>query len=212
MALARAVVTQPAILLLDEPLGALDEKLRQDMQIELMELQRSLGITFVYITHSQEEALTMSDRVVLMSYGQIVQSGGPLDLFNRPETRFAAEFMGYENILPARLIGREGNTGIAEFSGGARTKGVVTLAGLKAGDAVCVAVRAERIAPVPEGTADALKAEVTNRVYRGKYIDISLATKAGPLRLRRWHGSHVESEEIQQVGWSTNDAVIFAAE
>ncbi len=212
VALARAVVTQPAILLLDEPLGALDEKLRQDMQIELVELQRSLGMTFVYITHSQEEALTMSDRVVLMSHGRIVQSGGPLDLFDRPESRFAAEFMGYENILPARLVSREGTTGIVEFPGGARTRGVVTVAGLQPGDAVCVALRAERIAPAAEGAADALKAEVANRVYRGKYIDIALATEAGPLRLRSWHGSHVESEDIRRIGWNTNDAVIFAAE
>ena len=99
VALARALVTRPAILLLDEPLGALDEKLRLDMQTELVEIQRSLGMTFVYITHSQEEALTMSDRVVLMRRGRIEQSGAPVDLFDRPVSRFAAEFMGFENLL-----------------------------------------------------------------------------------------------------------------
>ncbi|MEI2685139.1 MAG: ABC transporter ATP-binding protein [Cypionkella sp.] len=137
VALARAVVTQPAILLLDEPLGALDERLRQDMQIELMELQRSLGMTFIYITHSQEEALTMSDRVVLMRHGKIVQNGGPLDLFDRPNSRFAAEFMGYENILQARLIGREGDLGVVEFPGGLRMKGLVTAPALETGAPVC---------------------------------------------------------------------------
>lgn len=216
VALARAVVTQPAILLLDEPLGALDEKLRQDMQIELKELQRSLGMTFVYITHSQEEALTMSDRVVLMRHGQIVQSGGPLDLFDRPVNRFAAEFMGYENILPARLVGHEGALGVVEFSGGARTKGVVSVPGLQSGAAVCVALRAERIVPAGHEDTTAsnttLPATVMNKFYRGKYIDITLSTDAGQLRLRSWHGSHAESEDIQRIGWNTNDAVIFAAE
>ena len=113
VALARALVTRPAVLLLDEPLGALDEKLRMEMQSELVDIQRSLGVTFVYITHSQEEALTMSDRVILMRAGRIEQSGTPVELFDQPVSRFAAEFMGFENLLPcivreARADGRHG--------------------------------------------------------------------------------------------------------
>ena len=135
MALARALVTRPAILLLDEPLGALDEKLRIDMQAELVEIQRTLGMTFVYITHSQEEALTMSDRVVLMRSGRIEQSGAPVDLFDRPVSRFAAEFMGFENLLPGivreahadgRLVVAIGDVLIHGFSphaGGAAERG-----------------------------------------------------------------------------------------
>lgn len=211
VALARAVVTQPAVLLLDEPLGALDERLRQDMQIELMELQRSLGMTFVYITHSQEEALTMSDRVILMSHGQIVQSGSPLDLFDRPESRFAAGFMGYENILEARLVGHEGTIGTVEFPGGLRIRGVITSPGLKMGDTVVIALRAERIAPVSANAPESVEAQVASRIYRGKYTDVTVTTRAGPLRLRSWHGVASETEEIQRVGWNTTDAVIFAA-
>ena len=94
VALARALVTEPAILLLDEPLGALDEKLRVDMQVELLDLHEKLGLTFIYVTHSQEEALTMSDRIILMRRGRIVQEGPPTDLFDRPATRFVADFMG----------------------------------------------------------------------------------------------------------------------
>ena len=105
VALARALVTQPAVLLLDEPLGALDEKLRLEMQSELVDIQRSLGVTFVYITHSQEEALTMSDRVILMRTGRVEQSGTPIELFDRPVSRFAAEFMGFENLLPCVVRG-----------------------------------------------------------------------------------------------------------
>ncbi|MFE3839298.1 ABC transporter ATP-binding protein [Pseudogemmobacter sonorensis] len=212
VALARAVVTQPSVLLLDEPLGALDERLRQDMQIELMELQRSLGITFVYITHSQEEALTMSDRVVLMSQGKIVQSGGPLDLFDRPASRFAAGFMGYENILEGELIGREGDAGIVEFPGGVRIRGTLTSAGLAPGAKVALAIRAERIATAPTGAQEGLGARLISRVYRGKYTDVTVSTGAGALRLRIWHGAADETEEIQRVGWNTRDAVIFAAE
>lgn len=211
VALARAVVTQPSILLLDEPLGALDERLRQDMQIELMELQRNLGMTFVYITHSQEEALTMSDRVVLMSQGRIVQSGSPLELFDRPESRFAAAFMGYENVLDARLVDCTGTIGTVEFPGGQRLRGVVTAANLNAGDPVAIAIRAERISPAPENAQETINASVTSRIYRGKYTDIGLATRAGPLRLRSWHGVTGENEDIHEVGWKTSDAVIFAA-
>lgn len=212
VALARAVVTQPSILLLDEPLGALDERLRQDMQLELMQLQRSLGMTFVYITHSQEEALTMSDRVVLMSHGQIVQSGGPLDLFDRPNSRFSAGFMGYENILHARLIAVEDTTGLVEFAGGLRLQGVVTAPGLVPGAQVSLAIRAERISARPADSLGDIEASITSRVYRGKYTDISLTTPAGPLRMRSWHGAQEEAQEILRIGWNTNDAVIFAAD
>lgn len=212
VALARAVVTRPSVLLLDEPLGALDERLRQDMQLELVEMQRSLGMTFVYITHSQEEALTMSDRVVLMSQGRIVQSGGPLDLFDRPESRFAASFMGYENILEGELVGREGATGIVAFPGGVNIRGQITSAGLAPGAKVVLAVRAERIVTTPDESQESLAARLTSRVYRGKYTDVTVSTGAGPLRLRSWHGATGESEEIQRIGWRTGDAVIFAAE
>ncbi|MCB6179943.1 ABC transporter ATP-binding protein [Rhodobacter sp. Har01] len=212
VALARAVVTQPSILLLDEPLGALDERLREDMQIELVELQRTLGMTFIYITHSQEEALTMSDRVVLMSHGRIVQSGGPLDLFDRPNSRFAAGFMGYENILQARLIGREGDLGLVEFPGGLRLQGLITAPALDTGTPVHLAIRAERISALAPDAPEGIAARITSRVYRGKYTDISLDTPAGPLRMRSWHGAQDESREIRRIGWSTNDAVIFAVD
>lgn len=207
VALARAVVTRPSILLLDEPLGALDEKLRQDMQVELMELQRSLGMTFIYITHSQEEALTMSDRVVLMSHGKVVQSGQPLDLFDRPTSRFAAEFMGFENILPATFVGREGELGVVELNGGARVRGQVTGDAPAAGAAVCIAIRAERIWQGLEDPENELPATQKGKTYRGKYTDITAETAAGPIRLRRWDGAP-EVDAVRSVGWRSRDAVI----
>jgi len=99
VALARAVVNEPEVLLLDEPLGALDLKLRQEMQIELKQIQKEVGITFVYVTHDQEEALTMSDRMAVMTSGQIEQIGSPVEVYERPATEFVAGFIGISNVL-----------------------------------------------------------------------------------------------------------------
>jgi putative spermidine/putrescine transport system ATP-binding protein len=99
VALARAVVNEPEVLLLDEPLGALDLKLRQEMQIELKQIQKEVGITFIYVTHDQEEALTMSDRVAVLSNGRIQQIGSPMEVYEQPATEFVAGFIGISNVL-----------------------------------------------------------------------------------------------------------------
>ena len=99
MALARALVKRPAVLLLDEPLGALDLKLRKEMQLELKALQEQVGITFIYVTHDQEEALTMSDRIAVMSKGKVLQIGTPVEIYERPNCRFVADFIGETNFL-----------------------------------------------------------------------------------------------------------------
>ncbi|NLJ96423.1 MAG: ABC transporter ATP-binding protein [Clostridiales bacterium] len=104
IAIARAIVNEPKVLLLDEPLGALDLKLRQDMQYELIRLKNELGITFIYVTHDQEEALTMSDTVVVMNQGYIQQIGSPEDIYNEPQNAFVADFIGESNILPSIMI------------------------------------------------------------------------------------------------------------
>lgn len=104
IAIARAIVNEPKVLLLDEPLGALDLKLRQDMQYELIRLKNELGITFIYVTHDQEEALTMSDTIVVMNQGYIQQIGTPEDIYNEPENAFVADFIGDSNILPAIMV------------------------------------------------------------------------------------------------------------
>jgi len=105
VAIARAIVNKPKILLLDEPLAALDLKLRQNMQYELKEMQRKLGITFIFVTHDQEEALTMSDTVVVMNKGEIQQIGTPQDIYNEPKNRFVASFIGESNIIRGRYLG-----------------------------------------------------------------------------------------------------------
>ncbi len=105
MALARALVNLPKVLLLDEPLGALDLKLRKGLQIELKRIQREVGITFVYVTHDQEEALTMSDRIAVMNRGRVEQVGVPEDVYERPATTFVAGFIGVSNLMPATVVG-----------------------------------------------------------------------------------------------------------
>jgi len=113
VALARAIVVQPKVLLLDEPLGALDLKLREQMQVELKELQRNLGITFVFVTHDQEEALTLSDRVAVFNAGKVVQLGTPREIYDRPLSSYVAQFVGTSNVfgpeVSPRLLGREGS-------------------------------------------------------------------------------------------------------
>ena len=103
VALARAIVNEPRLLLLDEPLAALDRKLRKEMQIELQDLQRQLGITFVLVTHDQEEALSLSDRICVMRGGRIVQTGSPQALYDRPDSRYVADFVGSSNFLEGRV-------------------------------------------------------------------------------------------------------------
>ena len=105
VALARALVNKPRVLLLDEPLGALDLKLRKQMQLELKAIQNDVGITFVHVTHDQEEAMTMADRIAIMNAGKIEQLGAPTDLYERPQTAFVAGFLGISNLLPGTVIG-----------------------------------------------------------------------------------------------------------
>ena len=113
VALARATVVEPKVLLLDEPLGALDLKLREQMQVELKEIQRDLGITFIFVTHDQEEALTLSDRIAVFNDGRIEQLGTPSELYERPASRFVADFVGTSNLFDADrsrdILGREGH-------------------------------------------------------------------------------------------------------
>lgn len=104
IAIARALVNEPKVLLLDEPLGALDLKLRKEMQLELKNMQKELGITFVYVTHDQEEALTMSDKIIIMNHGEIQQIGSPTDIYNEPENRFVADFIGESNIYDGIMV------------------------------------------------------------------------------------------------------------
>ena len=146
VALARALVKQPAVLLLDEPLGALDLKLRKNMQYELKALQRDVGITFIYVTHDQEEAITMADRIAVMNEGKMLQVGSPQEIYERPGTRFVADFIGETNFIPATLLDRAAaGLGRVRLPTGTVISAVLS-AGLGAtSGAVTLALRPERI-------------------------------------------------------------------
>ncbi|MGA8261785.1 MAG: ABC transporter ATP-binding protein [Arenicellales bacterium] len=212
IALARAIVTEPAILLLDEPLGALDEKLRQDMQVELHTLQRELGTTFIHVTHSQEEALTMSDRVVLLNRGHIEQLGTPQELFEQPQTRFVADFMGVENIIDGRVGAVEND--LAGFNVGDRVlHGRLTPGtSIKWGDDAFMAVRAEKVRLYfnnddVDARLNTIPCTFKLEVYKGKYFDVVLDTGVGEVTGRIWDASQVGSAPAV-IGWAPEDCLI----
>jgi spermidine/putrescine transport system ATP-binding protein len=177
VALARALVNHPSVLLLDEPLGALDLKLRKEMQLELKALQQEVGITFVYVTHDQEEALTMSDVIVVMRDGLIQQMGDPTELYERPVNKFVANFIGMSNPLPGRVVAFDAaaRTAQVETDKGIRLSGSVTEpeATLSAGDRVTVAIRPEHLLVEPAGE-DSPPAPgwtaIPGRVHQGTYL------------------------------------------
>ncbi|HYS49103.1 MAG TPA: ABC transporter ATP-binding protein [Xanthobacteraceae bacterium] len=170
VALARAIVFEPAVLLLDEPLAALDRNLRQEMQAELRQLQRRLGLTTIFVTHDQEEALTMADVVAVMNEGRIEQLGSPREVYERPRTRFVAGFLGANNFLTARVVGSIGGLLRVEAFGA-----VLRVAGRprKDGETVTLALRPERIRLAPPG-AGRFTARVTDIVFRGPDTHVRL--------------------------------------
>lgn len=145
VALARALVNRPSVLLLDEPLGALDLKLRRAMQFELKQLQQQVGITFIYVTHDQEEALTMADRIAVMNEGEVLQVGAADEIYERPSDRFVADFIGETNFLDGVLEGKEGSTGFLKMSDGTTLRGVLRDPDVTLGAPATLAVRPEKI-------------------------------------------------------------------
>jgi spermidine/putrescine transport system ATP-binding protein len=157
VALARALVCEPTVLLLDEPLGALDLKLRRQLQVELKRVQVEVGITFVYVTHDQEEALALSDRIAVLNGGRIEQVGTPEELYDRPATRFVADFIGTTNLLAGKVTTVEGGRAILALEAGGGC--VVGADGLIPGAAVEIAIRPEALELVPRPAADTAPGE-----------------------------------------------------
>jgi spermidine/putrescine transport system ATP-binding protein len=182
IALARALVNQPKVLLLDEPLGALDLKLRKQMQLELKRIQQEVGITFIYVTHDQEEAMTMSDRLAVMRHGRIDQIGGPVDMYERPATEFVAGFLGASNLLDGQLKGpSNGSETIALDTGETVYAHVGNVPG-GIGHEIKVGVRPEKITIVPDdGSSPAERNFVRGTVRMSTYIGVNFQYKVvGP--------------------------------
>ncbi|MDF1790505.1 MAG: ABC transporter ATP-binding protein [Thalassobaculaceae bacterium] len=184
VALARALAPQPKVLLLDEPLSALDLKLRKEMQIELKRLQTETGITFVFVTHDQEEALTMSDRIAVMRDGQILQIGSPHEIYERPADHFVASFIGETNFLAATVETRTGERGRIRLPGGlvAETDLFESMA---PGDAVAAVIRPEHLRVQPAGSGSGLAATVATIVYLGTDTQYHLRLESGEMLVAR---------------------------
>jgi len=184
VALARALINHPTVLLLDEPLAALDRKLRREMQMELQTLQREVGITFILVTHDQEEALSMSDRICIMREGQIIQSGSPRELYDEPVNRYVADFVGKTNFFNGKVVTANKssisiNSESCAVLVGTKSKGAPTP---KIGSNACVAVRPEMIsisaADEKDNPADiAIKGHVKNRIFLGEHSEYLIVTE-----------------------------------
>ena len=182
VALARALINRPAVLLLDEPLGALDLKLRRQMQVELKRIQQEVGITFIYVTHDQEEAMTMSDRIAVMNKGRYEQLGDPASLYERPTTRFVAGFLGISNLLPGDVEGTDGDYSTVRLADDSRVRAPRALVEGKA--RVSIGVRPEKIRLREDGDAtpaghNELHGVVKDASYLGVSTQYEISARGG---------------------------------
>ena len=219
VALARALAFRPPLLLLDEPLGALDRKLRGEVQEQLKDLHRRTGTTFVYVTHDQDEALSMSDRIAIMNHGRIVQVGTPTELYERPVSRFAAGFLGKSNFIAVRVVGRQGAT-LACAAGDETLRQAAGGAAVATGARITLALRPEKIAllerPAADAAGNAVPARITRTSYFGSVLEVE--ADAGPLgrliaTLPAWRNQRrTEAGQSVWLAWPEDAAVIVAVD
>ena len=220
IALARALVCEPTVLLLDEPLGALDLKLRRQLQVELKRVQVEVGITFVYVTHDQEEALALSDRIAVMNGGRIEQLGTPEELYDRPRTRFVADFIGTTNVLTGTVASVAGDGALVQLEAGGRC--VVGADGLTPGDTLEIGVRPEALELTPrlppdravgEGPAAGswLHGTIEQSAYLGTSISYQVRADGGQqvvATVPRTQ-SRIATGTPVQIRWRSEDALVL---
>jgi spermidine/putrescine transport system ATP-binding protein/putrescine transport system ATP-binding protein len=209
VALARALVKRPRLLLLDEPLGALDKKLRLSMQLELKRLQHEVGITFVMVTHDQEEALVMADRIAILKDGRLLQCDTPHEVYERPSSRFVAEFIGVMNFIPGKL-----SNGRVVAADGTKFEGYGVAPGAQATQAFA-AVRPERLMLFPKAADNSLRGIVEAKAYHGQDMQIHLRTRLSDKPfLVRVTAQAIDQRPVNvgdeiEIGWSAADTKIF---
>jgi spermidine/putrescine transport system ATP-binding protein len=218
VALARALVNRPAALLLDEPLGALDVKLRKQMQLELKRIQHELGTTFVYVTHDQEEALAMSDRIAVMNDGVVEQIAGPREIYEQPSSTFVADFIGSLNTLELKVDEIVGEYAVMRLGEGERVA-VPLSAGARIGESFRVAVRPERVqigaigSPTPDA-GSRLEGAISEIVYLGMYTQYHVDTRVGHVVSHRLAGESTEPLEAGRrvaLSWEAEHTSVLAA-
>ena len=215
IALARALVNEPEVLLLDEPLAALDQKLRREMQFELKRLQRELGVTFVLVTHDQEEALTMSDSVAVICKGQLEQVGTPADIYNHPSTRFVADFIGTANFLPVKIRQIHNGKTTVNFSG--RDILVPTRKGLPEGSWADLSIRPERIQVLKNSAEEGISipGRILDTVFMGAHTRITVRVGEDYVVMaERQNQSHAYEPEFDPgeevwVNWGLSSATLL---
>ena len=214
VALARALINHPTVLLLDEPLAALDRKLRREMQMELQTLQREVGITFVLVTHDQEEALSMSDSIAIMRAGRIVQMGSPKQLYDAPVNRYVADFVGESNFFAGQVAGVSGNEASIRLDNGLSLSASFSkdAASLKSGESGVIAVRPEVIGITAsgatlEGADFTVQGQVSNNIYLGDQTEYRIITKElGEVLVRSGKSAEADSGNFHAgdavtIGW-----------
>ncbi|MCU0544221.1 MAG: ABC transporter ATP-binding protein [Oscillatoriaceae cyanobacterium Prado104] len=208
VALARALVKQPSVLLLDEPLGALDFKLRKEMQLELKKMQRKLGITFIYVTHDREEALTMSDRIAVMDRGQLQQVGSPIEMYEHPKNRFVAEFIGDSNFLTGRVAEKQ-NSNIIVVVDEQLPVLVATAEDVPIGQIVTLVLRPEKAAIYPGDSAveNSWPATIEEAVYTGTDTRYTVRLTAKSSIAIRRQNLHRDNLQQHQTGDNVRVAV-----
>ncbi|GEO84717.1 MULTISPECIES: ABC transporter ATP-binding protein [Alphaproteobacteria] len=223
VAMARALVRQPKVLLLDEPLSALDVKLREAMQVELKHLHQKLGITFLMVTHDQQEALVLSNRIAVMKGGRIAQIGSPSELYDKPATPYVANFIGAANLIACTYLGEEGNIARVKLADDTVVSGhrAENAKALKPGDACLIAIRPERFqtSGVPDG-GSAINATVTDQLFHGGRFQLELVLDgaAAPLFIEIPRNSVVADGTVPQpgnritLGVAPPDVLVYAAE
>jgi ABC-type Fe3+/spermidine/putrescine transport system ATPase subunit len=197
VALARAMVIEPDILLMDEPLGALDKQLRKEVQIEIRRMHVSRPRTTLYVTHDQEEALVMSDRIALLRGGRLVQLGAARELYSRPVDAFVARFLGESNLIAGRVLTlREGSATLGVEGLASPIEGYATQ-GLRTGEAACALIRPEHVRLVAGGQ----KARIVERIFLGEIAALRLAVPGGVELWSRLFSSDAPAGDEVEIGW-----------
>ena len=203
VALARALVNKPRVLLLDEPLGALDLKLRKQMQLELKAIQNDVGITFIHVTHDQDEAMTMADRIAIMNAGRIEQLGAPTDLYERPQTAFVASFLGISNLLPGTVLG----PGRVRLEDGTEVRVPEAILNGRSGK-VAVGVRPEKIR-LGHGEENKLTGRLLETAYVGVATQYVLETRCGNVSIYVQNSEPGAAEQApSQISWSPDSTFV----
>lgn len=218
VALARAVVIRPQLLLADEPLGALDRKLRQSMQFELRAFQRTVGITMVYVTHDQEEALTMSDRIGVMHDGVLVQVGTPREIYDRPQSRFVANFIGTSNFLEGRVEARDRAAITIAMPGDIRVRVARQANDPEPNDVATIALRPEKIRILRDGEQadNRIDGQIIGQTFLGESLLSRIQLPCGDELLVRHDDATTKTEfgvgAVVALGWNADDGVLIRAQ